>query len=323
MQKKDRTGEININRQGLKMTIVQYNTCSDLTIEFEDGTQVNSNYQHFKNGSIKHPNYKIKNIRNENYFNERIGKKNVNYQGYEMTIIQYIDAGHITIEFNDTLRTQKQTEWHRFINGKVKNPNAPTVCGIGITGNIIPVMENGEKIKEYQIWCGIIQRCYKNNSNNRNKSYQNCTIAKEWLYFPNFYTWITSQPNYDKWKNNTGWHIDKDIIQKGNKEYSPEKCCLVPHYINTIFKSTKTRRGNLPIGVGKERNGRYFAQCGNPFTGKNDHLGTYDTPEEAFYAYKKHRELLFKQIAEKEYQQGNISIACYEGLMKYNIEIND
>ena len=33
MQKKDRTGEININRQGLKMTIVQYNTCSDLIIE--------------------------------------------------------------------------------------------------------------------------------------------------------------------------------------------------------------------------------------------------------------------------------------------------
>lgn len=320
---KDRTGETNINHQGLKMTIIEYRTERDLTIQFEDGTTKNSRYQCFKDGTIRHPAYKMVNVRNQRYKKERLGQVNINYQGCKMKIIEYEDANHMIVEFLDDYHGKVECGWSKFLKGKIKNPNYPSVKGIGITSNLIPIMQNGEKIKEYTVWIGMINRCYCDNSNNRSKSYFNCSIAEEWLFFPNFYNWIISQPNYEKWKNNSGWHLDKDIIKKGNTIYSPEKCCLVPHYINTIFKSTKTRRGSLPIGVGKERNGRYFAQCGNPFTGKNDHLGTYDTPEEAFYAYKKHRELLFKQIAEKEYQQENISIACYEGLMKYNIEIND
>lgn len=320
---KDRTGETNINHQGLKMTIIEYRTERDLTIQFEDGTTKNSRYQCFKDGTIRHPAYKMVNVRNQRYKKERLGQVNINYQGCKMKIIEYEDANHMIVEFLDDYHGKVECGWSKFLKGKIKNPNYPSVKGIGITSNLIPIMQNGEKIKEYTVWIGMINRCYCDNSNNRSKSYFNCSIAEEWLFFPNFYNWIISQPNYEKWKNNSGWHLDKDIIKKGNTIYSPETCCLVPHYINTIFKSTKTRRGKLPIGVSKERNGKYFAQCANPFTGANDHLRTYNSIEEAFTAYKVHKEMLIKQLAQREFDLSNISKECYIAMSNYQVEITD
>lgn len=323
MKRKDRTGETNINHQGLKMTIVKYNLENDIIIEFEDGTQTHAKYHTFKSGNIKHPKYKIRNIRNENFHNDRIGKTVINYQGCEMTIIKYDDANHMTVEFNDAFHTKKKACWDHFIQGRIKNPNLPTIYGIGITGDIIPITVNKKKIKEYTTWVGMIARCTRDNSKNRSKTYHDCQVCDEWLYFPNFYNWIILQPNYQKWKNESGWHIDKDIIIKGNKIYSPETCCLVPHYVNTIFKSTEQRRGKYPIGVTKTREGYFYAQCANPFTGDNDHLGSYKTPEEAFTAYKVHREMLIKQLAQREFDSGNISKECYIAMSNYQVEITD
>ena len=54
-----RLNEENINNQGLNMKIIHFNTVEDLDVEFEDGTVVaNCNYEHFRNGQIRHPYYK-------------------------------------------------------------------------------------------------------------------------------------------------------------------------------------------------------------------------------------------------------------------------
>jgi DNA-directed RNA polymerase subunit RPC12/RpoP len=50
-----RIGESIINKQGLKMTIIEYINCRDITVQFEDGTIVEHKaYTDFQNGSIKH-----------------------------------------------------------------------------------------------------------------------------------------------------------------------------------------------------------------------------------------------------------------------------
>lgn len=49
MQKIDRTGEENINKQGLKMQIIRYKNVHDIDIQFEDGIIVrHTYYQYFK-----------------------------------------------------------------------------------------------------------------------------------------------------------------------------------------------------------------------------------------------------------------------------------
>jgi hypothetical protein len=43
--------------------------------------------------------------------------------------------------------------------------------------------------------------------------------------------------------------LDKDILYKGNKIYSPDTCVFVPQEINALFVKNDANRGDLPIGV--------------------------------------------------------------------------
>lgn len=82
-------------------------------------------------------------------------------------------------------------------------------------------------------------------------------------------------------------------------------------------------RNNLPIGVhyNKIKN-LYTSECNNG-TGKTKHLGCYNTPYEAFNAYKVYKENLIKQIAKEEFEKGNITEKCYKAMIKYKVEITD
>jgi uncharacterized protein Yka (UPF0111/DUF47 family) len=84
----------------------------------------------------------------------------------------------------------------------------------------------------------------------------------------------------------------------------------------------EAQRGDLPIGVRKVGN-MYEATCSNPFTKKNEKLGKYNAVEEAFNAYKQYKEDLIKQVAEIEYEAGNITKKCYQAMIDYVIEIDD
>ena len=118
--------------------------------------------------------------------------------------------------------------------------------------------------------------------------------------------------------------VDKDIIKKNNKVYSPETCCLVPQNVNSLFIRGNAIRGNLPIGVIKHRS-KYQAHSSVKVGKKTKHvcLGTYNTPEEAFYTYKKVKEKYIKQVAKEEFSQRNITKECYNAMMNYEVEITD
>ena len=57
--KKIRVGETAYSSKGQKMTIIRYHSYADLDVQFEDGTIVtNRDYNNFKLGCIRNPNYK-------------------------------------------------------------------------------------------------------------------------------------------------------------------------------------------------------------------------------------------------------------------------
>ena len=118
--------------------------------------------------------------------------------------------------------------------------------------------------------------------------------------------------------------LDKDILCKGNKIYSRDKCIFVPQRINSLFVKRGNDRGKDPIGVCLRSSGNYAVWCCNEFCGR-DYLGTYFTEEKAFQIYKEHKEKVIKNVIDS--YEGIIPEPHYsrlkEAMYNYEVEIND
>ena len=239
-----------------------------------------------------------------------------------MMIVVYNEQTDIIVEFQDEHKARVHTSYGNFQRGLVKNPYLPSVYGIGVIGIKYPVSIKSIRTKEYCVWHSLIKRCYDQKTRERQPSYKIASICNEWLLFENFADWLCSQPNYDKWLNSERWALDKDILVKRNKVYSPKTCCLVPQNVNCLFLKRESQRGNYLIGVRYSSDG-FMASCHNPFTNKNEIIGCYSTSEKAFAAYKNYKKDIIKRVAEIEYNKGNITKQCYEAMINYVVEIDD
>lgn len=246
-----------------------------------------------------------------------------------MTCIDYINYKNIIVQFDDGFDTVIKSNWDCFERNRIKDPYYPTVYGVGITGRKYPTRSKSKDnmSKEYKAWKNILQRCYSVDAKSNNPTYKDVVCCEEWLLYENFYEWLHSQENFEQWYNGDFWAVDKDIIHKGNKIYSPENCCLVPANVNGLFCKGDASRGILPIGVHKAiRSGKYAVFFSANTNGKNRNrfIGEYPTPEDAFYlGYKPYKEAYIQKIAQLEYDQGNITEKCYNAMMNYQVEITD
>lgn len=187
----------------------------------------------------------------------------------------------------------------------------PVMCGIGYRGS-----ENVDCASEsYLKWHDMLVRCYNAKFHGRQPQYKGCAVCEEWLNYSNFKAW------YDQNKiRDMELDLDKDILFKGNKVYSPETCCFVPHAINTLFLSKKADRGDYPIGVSYEKEkGKFRAYMS--FMGEQIKLGTFDTAEDAFARYKKYKEDFIRDMAEQ--YKDEIPDKVYEAMVGWKIEIDD
>lgn len=184
-----------------------------------------------------------------------------------------------------------------------------TVCGIGINDADESVFASDA----YQVWTNMIKRCYNEKVIARREAYRGCTVCEEWLRLSNFLPWYRENCK-------PGYQIDKDILIKGNKLYSPETCLGVPRRINALFISARAARGKYPIGV-SYRYKKYVAQIN--YGSGSVSLGRYNTIEEAFSVYKEAKEKYIKNVAQEYYDKGEITKRAYDALMHYEIEITD
>ena len=136
-------------------------------------------------------------------------------------------------------------------------------------------------------WQGILRRCYGNSKKCR--TYRECYVCDEWLTFSKFKEWFDK--NYID-----GWEIDKDILVKGNKVYSPDTCCFVPREINIFFTSKRKKADGNHRGIYKS-NSKYRALIFH-IEGGNESK-TFDTYNEALYEYINSKEDRIKYLAEK------------------------
>lgn len=95
---------------GQKMTIIAFRSCSDLDIQFEDGTIVyNKSWQNFRLGKI---NYSKLN---------RVGERKIANNGLWMEIVQYTDNNNMTVRFEDD--TEVESFYSSFTKGNIAHPS--------------------------------------------------------------------------------------------------------------------------------------------------------------------------------------------------------
>ena len=174
-----------------------------------------------------------------------------------------------------------------------------------------------EDKKFVKIWRRMFLRCYSPCYLKRNPTYIGCDVCEEWKDSAKFVEWCKSEKSGYR----EGYALDKDILIKGNKIYSPQTCRFVPEFVNGLFSTHKRYRGECPIGVRKTKSGTYQSLLTE--YGKCKCLGTYRTIEEAFSKYKIEKERYLKEIAECFFQKGEICFDIYNALVNYEVEITD
>ena len=256
--------------------------------------------------------------------NERVGETNYNTYGTLMKIIEYYNKENIVIEFQDNYKIKVDAKYINFKRGKIKNPYDKSIYNIGYIGVGEFEVYNGNKHTEvYKVWHDLIRRCYEPYFINKNLTYKDCIVCEEWHCFQNFAEWYYK--NYYECNNET-MELDKDILFKSNKIYSPQTCIFVPQRINKLFTKRKQDRGEYPIGVScSKRDNILVVQCSiisdNKQIRKKIGYFPINKPFQAFTCYKQFKEKYIKQVAD-EYKD-LIPQKLYEALYKYEVEIND
>lgn len=249
----------------------------------------------------------------------RVGETRVNNFGSKIIITKYRNARDIDIYFPEYEWTAEHKTYQDFKNGSAKCPYERRTYGVGYIGEgQFSSRENGKKTKLYNTWTHMLTRCYDPKYHEKKPTYIGCSVCEEWHNFQNFAQWY--EENYYEIPGQR-MQLDKDILVKGNKVYGPDTCVFVPQNINSLFVKSDNIRGDLPIGVCYNKQGKkYQAQCSTG-TGKTKNLGLYNTPEEAFNAYKEFKEALINKIANNYIE--DIPFELYRAMINYEVDIDD
>lgn len=247
----------------------------------------------------------------------RLGENIINKWGDEVTIIKYNSYGDILVEFKKYKEIIKTT-YCNFKKGTIKSKFTKSIFNVGYIGvGKYKIWEGNSQTIEYIYWMSMLSRCYYDQ--NKRPTYTECTVCEEWLNFQNFADWFEN--NYYT-IDDEKMCLDKDILAKGNKIYSPQTCCFVSDRINKLFTKSDAKRGDLPIRVDCSYN-KYRSRCSVYKNGKKSsvYLGLYNSKIEAFNVYKEFKEKYIKEVAD-EYKD-KIPLKLYDTLCNYIVEITD
>ena len=253
---------------------------------------------------------------NDISYKDCVGKVCKSSNSGDFKIVKYNDAHNVEVRFLKT-GYEMVARLDNIKSGSIKDPYSPSVYGIGVLGDKYPSKVNGVLTKEYELWKGMLKRCYSDIFKKKRPTYEGCEASENFKSYEYFYEWCNKQIGF----NNKDWQMDKDLLVKGNKVYSENTCVFIPSEINSLLINCTASRGRHLIGV-------YWSKTANAFVarvrrnkGCSEHLGLFNTEIEAFNAYKTAKESFIKEQANKWKSQ--IDPRAYEALMNYEVSIDD
>ena len=253
---------------------------------------------------------------NDINYKDCVGKVYKSKSSGDFKILKYTNNRNVEIQFLKT-GYEATVELVQVKRGNVKDPYSPSVYGVGILGTKYPSTINGIHTKEYKLWQNMLVRCYSDSSKKRRPTYEGCEVSDNFKNYEYFYEWCHKQIGF----SNKDWHLDKDLLVKGNKVYSETTCVFLPNEVNSLLTKRTASRGEHLIGVSWHKRDKAFRARVNKNKGKSEHLGLFKTEIEAFNAYKKAKEAFIKEQANK--WKGQIDDRAYNALMNYTVEITD
>lgn len=220
---------------------------------------------------------------------DRIGEERVMNCGMKAKIITYRNCGDMTIEFEDGYIIDS-VQYTNFKRGIIKNPYAKIIKGVACIGETSTVDINGKVLKSREVWGDMIKRCYDEKQLKRRPSYIGVTVCDEWKCYANFKEWYDK--NIYEIKDEKV-QLDKDILIKGNKVYSPEACVFVPQRINVLFREFKNEFPTLE----ERSNGTFAIRIRMNEISKR--ISGFETKEKAWDYYLKEKQQIIKNVAEE------------------------
>lgn len=169
----------------------------------------------------------------------------------------------------------------------------------------------------YSIWNGIYMRCYIDNNGS--------SMCDLWRYNKDSFAEWWSSEYYEC--DGESMAVDKDLLFPGNKEYAPDKCCIIPQTLNTMLSNCKkhrlpkwkTAKMDLPLGVRYDsRMKMYYGEirpCGHDEVIR---LSYWETPEEAFEEYKRHKQADILIMADK--YKNKVPKKVYDALLRVEVQ---
>lgn len=170
---------------------------------------------------------------------------------------------------------------------------------------------NGTTTPAYRAWYSMLRRAYCPKVQAKQPTYIGCSIDGEWHDFQDFADWFENHEY-----GNHGYQLDKDLLLPDNKIYAPDRCVFVPSQLNKLLNDYGNARGQYPQGVYfHKRDKKYKAQIS--INGEREYLGLFDTPQEAYQAYKIAKEANVKRMALE--WQDRIADNIFQALMNWEL----
>ena len=206
-------------------------------------------------------------------------------------VVDYKDNRNVYIDFVGYEGLTHKVNADDLRKKAVKNYYKPDIFGKGFFGiGEYKSVINGKSTEEYESWSGMMERGYSPKLKEKHPTYRDCSVCEEWHDFQVFAKWYTLQKFYGH-----GYSLDKDLLVKGNKLYSPETCTLLPRGLNSMLSAPNKSKSGLMLGVRKEGT-RYSSRIGLGSFGRK-YLGSFNTEIEAHEAYVTARERYIKNKA--------------------------
>ena len=227
-------------------------------------------------------------------------------EGGECIVLEYENSNNVKVKFKLSGYVKKFQSSH-LLRGFVSDPYYPRVLGVGYLGVGKYSPKSNKEV--YTVWTGCLTRGYCRKYKESKPTYKDCYVCDEWHNFQVFADWYYNHESYG-----LGYHLDKDLLVKGNKVYSPDTCTMIPNHLNKLIGDNYKKDGDLPLGVtvsGKKYKARLNNRDGNIY------LGVFENAGDAANAYAKAKETLVRNEAEK--LKGVIEKRAFESLRNWRL----